>query len=467
MSYRHSTLSLRLTSFSAVPVSRAGPPKGKPHAASDRPLPQAYVCNRCGEKGHWIWDCPTNNDPTFDGKPRIKRTTGIPRSFLKTIEKPAPLQSDGTSEDKKQPAGVMVNSEGEWVVAEPDQATWDRYQAQNKSSMAAQNAAAEGNKELRDLGLECKLDKRLFVDPTKTPCCGTTFCHECIQNALLDNDLRCPQCSTDNVPIDDLTLDTETAEKVHLYSQSRTIADHEVQDYQTRVSPHKQLTVEETRIASLSPSQNKLTQPAITTFLPSTSKKRPADSELANERRPPGPEEPITQYQTSNSNKNSTSEGPHASKTTPRSSDPSSFATAAANKPTSMNNVNSMNGASNLLGMNMDMSLPNPSMLPMGPFPGTPWMNMWPMAVQPQGVDMSGNPFGHVSSQTPFNFNNQSRPPNLPGTSFNGPQQTKFANQQRSANDEESAYFRKPVNPNRQNLRRNWNQSRPADYREV
>lgn len=62
-------------------------------------------------QGHWIHDCPTNNDREYDNRPRIKRTTGIPRSFLKAVESP----SEG-----KLAQGVMVTPEGGYVVAQPD-----------------------------------------------------------------------------------------------------------------------------------------------------------------------------------------------------------------------------------------------------------------------------------------------------------------------------------------------------------
>jgi hypothetical protein len=61
-------------------------------------------------QGHWIQDCPTNNDREFDNRPRIKRTTGIPRSMLKAVENP--------TGDIGQ--GVMVTPEGGYVVAQPD-----------------------------------------------------------------------------------------------------------------------------------------------------------------------------------------------------------------------------------------------------------------------------------------------------------------------------------------------------------
>jgi len=103
---------------------------GKPHMPiNDRPLPPSYVCYRCGQKGspysqetsniyspsfkgHWIQDCPTNNDRDFDHRPRIKRTTGIPRSMLKAVDNPNASGELGQ--------GVMVTPEGGYVVAKPD-----------------------------------------------------------------------------------------------------------------------------------------------------------------------------------------------------------------------------------------------------------------------------------------------------------------------------------------------------------
>src|SRR5579859_7791031 len=84
-------------------------------AVPDKPPPQGYICHRCGEKGHWIQACPTNDDPNFDNKPRIKRTTGIPKTFLKKADKPV-FDEDGEGKTN----GVMVDADGEYVVVEPD-----------------------------------------------------------------------------------------------------------------------------------------------------------------------------------------------------------------------------------------------------------------------------------------------------------------------------------------------------------
>lgn len=66
--------------------------------------------------GHWIQDCPTNSDRAYDDKPRIKRTTGIPKSFLTVVEGPG---GDSNSNGGNG-TGVMVTPDGGFVVARPD-----------------------------------------------------------------------------------------------------------------------------------------------------------------------------------------------------------------------------------------------------------------------------------------------------------------------------------------------------------
>src|SRR5260221_9477308 len=120
----------RGTSFGRGGGGGGGKPFTPHHQQNDRPLPPSYVCYRCGQKGvyfvtgppllsacltlvrgHWIQDCPTNSDREFDNKPRIKRTTGIPRSFLKAVDNPTGARIG---------QGVMVTPEGGYVVAQPD-----------------------------------------------------------------------------------------------------------------------------------------------------------------------------------------------------------------------------------------------------------------------------------------------------------------------------------------------------------
>lgn len=104
---------------------------------TDKEPPQGYICYRCGQKGasaysflctkciastrtstraedilgHWIQDCPNNEDPQAQEGKRFVRVTGIPRSMLKTVETPG---TEGSS------AGAMLTADGGFVQAMPD-----------------------------------------------------------------------------------------------------------------------------------------------------------------------------------------------------------------------------------------------------------------------------------------------------------------------------------------------------------
>ncbi|GME74616.1 unnamed protein product [Ambrosiozyma monospora] len=87
----------------------------------DEKVPDYYICYKCGEKGqHHIRNCPKNNDPNWDGI-RVKKTTGIPKSQLKTIENPTDI-------DDLSNKNVMVTDEGKFVVAVADSKAWASYQ---------------------------------------------------------------------------------------------------------------------------------------------------------------------------------------------------------------------------------------------------------------------------------------------------------------------------------------------------
>ncbi|KAF1979747.1 DWNN-domain-containing protein [Bimuria novae-zelandiae CBS 107.79] len=186
--------------------------KKKPLNVPNHEPPAGYVCYRCHQKGHWIQLCPTNDDPDFKPVARPKRTTGIPRSFLKTVEKPV---------DEEDARGVMLNAEGEYVQVMTDTKTWEKFQEKANAAKAHAAEADAVNKEAEKRGLACPIDKRMFVEPVKTPCCSKTYCHECIENALADDDLVCPGCGTENVLIDELAPDDEMVQKVKAYQAEK------------------------------------------------------------------------------------------------------------------------------------------------------------------------------------------------------------------------------------------------------
>ncbi|CAK5283104.1 unnamed protein product [Mycena citricolor] len=189
--------------------SRGGKPFS-PHQApppNDRPLPPSYVCYRCGKKGHWIQDCPTNSDREFDNRPRIKRTTGIPRSMLKAVENPNVAELG---------QGVMVTPDGGYVVAQPDSASWQKQVSRAKTLTVADVR----EKQPTDASLACPIDNKLFRDAVKTPCCGTNYCEECIQTHLLERDFVCPNCAKKIPSLDQLIADKPMRIKVTDYIEN-------------------------------------------------------------------------------------------------------------------------------------------------------------------------------------------------------------------------------------------------------
>ncbi|KAG2224327.1 hypothetical protein INT45_012896 [Circinella minor] len=154
--------------------------------------PPTYVCYRCGQKGHYINQCPTNGDKEFDKHPRIKRTTGIPRSFLKVIEEPKNAVKSGTG-------GLMVTPKGDLVVAQADSSTWDKHVAKSAATINLGTATAGDLLELFDQipapdYLQCPICEGLLREATIAPCCGASFCDECIRGYLLENDFACQDC---------------------------------------------------------------------------------------------------------------------------------------------------------------------------------------------------------------------------------------------------------------------------------
>lgn len=181
-----------------------------------KPPPPGYICYRCGQKGHWIQACPTNENPDWENKPRFKRTTGIPKSFLKAVEQPA--NGDGAQQ------GVMITSDGSFVMVQPDTQTWKQTTKARALTEADIRDGATASGEL-----SCPICSRLLRDAVRTPCCKTVYCEECIQNALLDQDFVCPKCESKIASLEKLRPDQETRQKVDEFVKAEVEKNREAQ----------------------------------------------------------------------------------------------------------------------------------------------------------------------------------------------------------------------------------------------
>ncbi|KAL1640119.1 Protein mpe1 [Diplodia intermedia] len=481
----------------AKPVYRPG---RRPHNVPEGEPPDTYICHRCHVKGHWIQACPTNDDPNFENKPRIKRTTGIPRSMLQTIEKPVALTNDGLTDDSRQPSGVMVNAAGEYVIAKPDEASWNKFQAKAQASAAQQEVASAGSKELRDRGLECSIDKRMLVDPMKTPCCGMTYCNDCIENALINSDFVCPNCSKEGVLIDDLVADEDTIAKIKEFEDDKRKAKEaskspkpekaEMADSTEDKKDDSAKSPEVKDAKPASPSAAKpgpdapVSAPAGPAAANGVSKKRPADEDLKNERIPTAPAAMRKQQEQMKVSAPSNSDQAFVNQMNALAGGGGGGGGGAMMSQQFANgnfmpfngmggmggfpNQNGMMGMGMSMGpmMNMPQAMMNPMMMQNGG-----WGNMGGMGYQQNG--MYGNNYNSMGSGVGQNWQGGQ------GWAMNGMGQGQmqngktgvFPNQQRTVfsepfpNEEDNAYFRKPVNPHRHQNRNRRN--RAPDYTQL
>ncbi|KAI1821368.1 DWNN domain-containing protein [Xylaria intraflava] len=456
----------------------------KPANVPDHEPPNGYICYRCGQKGHWIQLCPTNDNPEFDNRPRVKRTTGIPRSFLKTVDKSALQQTGADGEEAKPPSGLMVNADGEFVIAEPDKASWEQFQAKTKSSAAAQKAASAEDKELEEKGLLCSIDNRMFIDPMKTPCCEKTYCNDCITNALIESDFICPGCQTDGVLIDDLKADDEASAKIRKFLQDRENIKVKEQSPSPSVDKSQPQSPSEKKDTSSTnpvkaesppvPEKDKSPTPTSAEVKPQSpaskksvtssssadlgaatktedsTKKRPAEELMENPKIPKAPKAMQRAQQAKDM----------------QSDIQNDMQNDMQNMMPGMNGMGGMGGMPNMMPFPMTMNAfaqPNMNMGMMGMNPMVNPMMSMNGAFNPAMMNgmfggnfgMNGGGMGNMgfmnmnAGMNGFNNNNQQQPrPN-----FTTP------------NNDDEAYFRKPVNPGRHQNRQR--RVRPSDYREL
>lgn len=429
--------------------------------------------------GHWIQACPTNDDPKFDGKYRVKRSTGIPRSLQTKVDKPESLAPDGSTEDSRN-TGVMVNADGDFVIAKPDKAAWELYQEKAKASAAAaaEAIAAEERKALQARGLECPIDKRMFLEPTKTPCCQRTYCNDCISNALIESDFVCPGCATEGVLLDNLTLDEDAASKIKLYEADKAEAKKEKEKLPAGPDGTLVPEISETERGDLSLDREISPPNQVQDTASMQSKKRPAE------------DEPVVRDDTAGAELGNLAKKQKADDSQCNMANPSDSAKDVA-PVTTPANFNNHDVPFNAFGPM--------SGLPMMPFSGPGFSNeamgfMNPMAMASAGGFPNGMAPGWNPMNIPFNplqagmfdqnnsgmangFNMFNGDPSLmfpmPQNGFQGPGpgMNNFSNQQRTAfstpysREEESPYFRQPVNPQRHQARNR--RVRPSDYREL
>jgi len=150
-----------------------------------------YVCHMCGEKGHHIRNCPKGNDPKKHKK--IKPATGMPRSWLRRVS-----QEEASKLDE-----VYSLPDGSFVVLkdDPDALSSSSFFSKSVDQRIRQRLGSSGN--IVSDHLKCSVCEKLFNKAVTTPCCGESFCFQCVVGKS-GYPTQCPGCQSTIVSANDI-----------------------------------------------------------------------------------------------------------------------------------------------------------------------------------------------------------------------------------------------------------------------
>nr|XP_020453549.1 E3 ubiquitin-protein ligase RBBP6 isoform X2 [Monopterus albus] len=171
-------------------------------------LPANYTCFRCGSSGHHIRNCPTTGDKNFEAPLRIKKSTGIPRSFMVEVNDPSVK-------------GAMLTSCGRYAIPAIDAEAYAIGKKERPPFLPQTQSKAVEEDPIPD-ELLCPICHDLLNDAVVIPCCGNSYCDECIRTALLDSEEHvCPTCSQSNVSPDTLIANKFLRQAVNNFKKER------------------------------------------------------------------------------------------------------------------------------------------------------------------------------------------------------------------------------------------------------
>ncbi|XP_071671341.1 E3 ubiquitin-protein ligase RBBP6-like isoform X1 [Patagioenas fasciata] len=218
---------------------------------SGRP-PPSYTCFRCGQPGHYIKNCPTNRDKNFQPVPRMKKSTGIPRSFLMEVKDP-------------NTKGAMLTNTGKYVIPTINAEAYARGKKEKPPFVPAEppSSSSCSDEDLVPAELLCPICKDVTNDAAVIPCCGNSFCDECIRTALLESEEHtCPMCHQTDVSPDSLVANKILRQAVNNF-RNGTGYSKQIQQQQQLPPPAVRQTVTRNPQPLLRPTISKQKDPLI------------------------------------------------------------------------------------------------------------------------------------------------------------------------------------------------------------
>ncbi|OAF67742.1 hypothetical protein A3Q56_04536 [Intoshia linei] len=130
-----------------------------------------YICFKCGVRGHFIQDCPNPNSAF--GKPKVPMASGIPSDQMVLVK-------------DSNIYGAMLNNHGEYAVNIMDLQAHMYSQAERVPKQNNIKGPSNPNPDIKiPAELLCYICKNLLLEAVIMPCCGVSFCDECIRNKLI------------------------------------------------------------------------------------------------------------------------------------------------------------------------------------------------------------------------------------------------------------------------------------------
>ncbi|XP_042171343.1 E3 ubiquitin-protein ligase RBBP6-like [Oncorhynchus tshawytscha] len=155
------------------------------------PPPAHYTCYRCGKNGHYIKHCPMQMDKSVEAPKPIRTSKGIPQSFMVKAE-------PGTK-------GAMLTSTGEYAIPAIDAEAYALGKKERPPFVPREASSSEDEADPIPDELLCPICNDLMNDAVVIPCCGNSYCDDCIRTSLLDSEEHtCFTCKQSDVSPDAL-----------------------------------------------------------------------------------------------------------------------------------------------------------------------------------------------------------------------------------------------------------------------
>ncbi|XP_075302220.1 E3 ubiquitin-protein ligase RBBP6-like [Opisthocomus hoazin] len=156
------------------------------------PPPSLFTCLYCGKPAHYRKNCPTSGHKNFAPAPRMRRSTGIPRSFLIELKDP-------------NTKGAMLTKTGKYAIPIISVEAYARGKKEKPPFVPEELPSSSSSSDALPDEQLCLICKDAMTDAAVTPCCGSSYCDECIRTALLASEEHtCPACHQAGVSPDDL-----------------------------------------------------------------------------------------------------------------------------------------------------------------------------------------------------------------------------------------------------------------------